>query len=54
MSYKTTVILYCLASMLFYIIAITKFLNSGFSSGVIWLCLGSVCLCFGANAQSKN
>lgn len=54
MSNKTTMILYYLASVLFYIMAITKFFNSGFSSGVIWLCLGSACLCFGASAQSKN
>ena len=54
MNKKTTVTLYYLASVLFYIVAITKFINSGFSSGVIWLCLGSACLCFGASAQSKN
>lgn len=54
MSNKTTVTLYYLASVLFYIVAITKFFNSGFSSGMIWVCLGSAYLCFGANAQSKN
>lgn len=54
MSNKTTVTLYYLASLLFYIVAIIKFFNTGFSSGVIWLCLGSAFLCFGGSAQSKN
>lgn len=54
MSNKTAVTLYYLASVLFNVVAITKFFNSGFLSGVIWLCLGSACLCFGASAQSKN
>ena len=34
--------------------AIIKFFDTGFSSGVVWLCLGSAFLCFGASAQSKN
>lgn len=54
MSNKTTIALYYLASLLFYITAIIKFFDTGFSSGVVWLCLGSAFLCFGASAQSKN
>lgn len=54
MSNKTIITLYYLASVLFYIVAISKFFNTGSSSGVVWLCLGSAFLCFGSNAQSKN
>lgn len=54
MSNKTTVTLYYLASLLFYIVAIIKFFNTDFSSGVIWLCLGSAFLCFGGSTQSKH
>ena len=54
MSNKTIVILYYIASILFYIVAIIKFFDSGTSSGVVWLCLGSAFLCFGASAQSKK
>ena len=54
MSNKTTVTLYYIASLLFYIVAIIQFFNTGFSSGVIWLCLGSAFLWFGGSAQSKN
>ena len=54
MNKNTLVTLYYLVSVIFYIVAITKFINSGFSSGVIWLCLGSAFLCFGASAQSMN
>ena len=54
MSNKTTVTLYYIVSLLFYITAIIKFFNTGFSSGVVWLCLGSAFLCLGGSAQSKN
>lgn len=54
MGNKITVILYYIASVLFYIVSATKFFNSGFTSAVVWLCLGSACLCFGASAQSKH
>lgn len=51
---KTTVSLYYLVSLLFYIVAIINFFDTDFSSGVIWLCLGSAFLCFGRKTQSKN
>lgn len=44
-----------IAAALFYINAILKITGSGgFSSGVIWLCLGSAFLCLGAAAAKKN
>ena len=48
MNSKKTIHLYYLASVLFYIVAITKFFSTGFSSGVVWLCLGSAFLCIGS------
>ena len=54
MSNNTRVTSYYLVSVLFFIVAITKFFNTGFSSGVIWLCLGSAFFCLGSSAQSKN
>lgn len=51
---KTTVSLYYLVSLLFYIVAIINFFDTDFSSGIIWLYLGSAFLCFGGSAQSKN
>lgn len=52
---KTTVTLYHIASLLFYITAIIEFFNTGFSSsGVVWFCLGSTFLCLGSRTQSKN
>ena len=54
MSNKTMVTLYYLVSALFFIVAITKLFNTSFSSGVIWLCLGSAFFCFGSSAQRKN
>lgn len=54
MSNKTTVTLYYIVSLLFYITAIIKFFNTGFSSGVVWLCLGSAFLCIGESVKRKN
>lgn len=51
---KIVTLLCYLASILFYIIAAAKFFNTGFSSGVIWLCLGSAFLCFGSTNQNKS
>ncbi len=51
---KTTVTLYCIASLLFYITALIKFFNTGFSSGVVWFCLGSTFLCIGESVRRKN
>lgn len=54
MGSKAMVTSYYIASVLFYIVAIINFSDTGFSSGVIWLCLGSAFLCLGGSAQSKN
>lgn len=54
MKNKTTSTLYYWVSVLFYVNAVIKFSSSGFSSGVIWLCLGSAFLCIGANNYSKT
>ena len=54
MNSKKTIHLYYLASVLFYIVAITKFFSIGFSSGVVWLCLGSAFLCIGSTNQIRN
>ena len=54
MSNKTTVTLYYIVSLLFYITAIIKFFNTGFSSGVVWFCLGSAFLCIGESVKRKN
>ncbi len=42
------------AAALFFISAILKIATSGFSSGIIWLCLGSAFLCLGAASANKN
>ena len=54
MNNKITVILYYSAALLFYIVAAIQFFDSGFSSGVVWVCLGSAFLCFGSAAQTRN
>lgn len=54
MSNKTTVILYGIASLLFYITALIKFFNTGFSSGVVWFCFGSVFFCIGESVRHKK
>lgn len=46
--------IYYLASALFFVVAIMKISDSGFSSGIIWLCLGSAFLCLGANASHSK
>ena len=46
--------LYYLISICFYIVAVIKFFDSGFSSGAVWFCLGSAFLCFGADGQNKD
>ncbi len=55
---KTSSTLYFVASALFYIAAvISLFTSSETSVTVVWLCLGSSFLCFGAvqkNKQDKN
>lgn len=53
MKMKSATTLYYVASVCFYILAITKFLQSGFSSGVIWFCLGSAFFCFAVAKQKK-
>ena len=50
---KTMVTSYYIASVLFYIVAIINFSDTGFSSGVIWLCLGSAFLCLGGVLRVK-
>ncbi|MFR6275754.1 MAG: hypothetical protein ACLUL2_20430 [Blautia sp.] len=54
MGNKITVILYYIASVLFYMVSASKVSIQAFTSAVVWLCLGSACLCFGASAQSKH
>lgn len=54
MKNKTSVTLYYLILIIFYIVAIIKFLGFDSSSSVIWLCLGSAFLCFGANNCIKK
>ena len=54
MSKKTTVILFYLASVLFYIVAIIKLFNSDFLSVATYVSFGSAFLCFGVSAQNKN
>ncbi len=56
MNKKTSSILYFLASASLYAVAIIKMFSVDFSSGVVWLCLGSAFLCLGATMlnQSKN
>ncbi len=56
MSKKTSSVLYFLASAALYAVAIIKMFTVDFSSGIIWLCLGSAFLCLGAAMlnQSKN
>ena len=51
---KKIAVLFDIASLIFYIVAIIRFFDSGFSSGVVWLCLGSAFLCLGATHQSKK
>lgn len=51
---KKTAILYYLTSLLFYVVAATKFWTASGSTGVIWLCLGSTFLCLGASIQMKH
>lgn len=46
--------LYYLTCVLFYIVAIINFFNSDTTTGTVWLCLGSVFLCFGASSKQKN
>lgn len=53
MSNKTTKTLYYLASVLFYIVAITKF-GTDTSSGVMWMSLGTVFLCLGSSGKDKE
>lgn len=49
MSKKTSTVLCYIASVLFYIKAVMmKISDAGTSSAVIWMCLGSAFLCFGA------
>lgn len=56
MNKKITSVLYFLASATFYAVAIIKMITTDFSSGIVWLCLGSAFLCLGAAMlnQSKN
>ncbi len=56
MNKKTSSILYFLASAALYAVAIIKMFTVDFSSGVVWVCLGSAFLCLGAAMlnQSKN
>lgn len=54
MKNKTTVTLYGIASLLFYITALIKFFNTGFLSGVVWFCLGSAFLSIGESVRRKN
>lgn len=46
--------LYYLTCVLFYIVAIINFFNSDTTTGAVWLCLGSVFLCFGTSSKRKN
>ena len=54
MDNKITTFLYYFVSVCFYIVAIIKFMDSGVSSGVVWLCLGSAFLCLGSANLNKN
>lgn len=53
MSNKTAKALCCLASALFYMVAIIRLFNTGASAAVVWLCLGSAFLCFASSAVGK-
>lgn len=54
MSNKRTMTLYYLASALFYIVAIMKILDTGFSLGVVYFCLGTVFLCLGRKDKESD
>lgn len=55
MTNKQTATLYYLASALFYVKAILNLTDSGFTTGIVWFCLGSACLCLaGAAKNGKN
>ena len=50
---KITALLYFITSLLFYVSAILNF-TSDVGMGVIYLCLASTSLCFGATWLNKN
>ncbi len=54
MNKRTSSILYFLASAALYAVAIIKMFTVDFSSGVVWLCLGSAFLCLGASMLNQN
>lgn len=54
MNNKTTAIIYYLASALFFVKAILNFTDSGFSTGVVWMCLGAACLCLASTAKNRK
>lgn len=54
MDKKKTIVLLFLASAIFYAVAVIKMIGVDFSSGVIWLCLGSAFLCIGAGKLNQG
>lgn len=51
---KKLSILYYLVAVGFFIIFIIRMLSSGFSSSVIWLCLGAANFCLGTFYLIRN
>ena len=51
---KKLSILYYLIAVGFFIIFITRMLKSGFSSSLVWLCLGTANFCLGTFYLTRN
>lgn len=54
MDNKTTATIYYLAMALFYVKAVLNLTGFGLISGIVWMCLGTVCLCLGIAAKNKD
>lgn len=51
---KVSLISWFVSAILFYLSAIIRFTgDSNKSLGILWICLGSACLCFGASYKKR-
>lgn len=46
--------LYCIASMLFYMVAVMNFVKQDTFAGIFWLCLGTVWMCLGSVKKQRK